>query len=423
LTDLPTHLQLNLIAQCDSIATLKYELESINDALSQTETEESWDSIAAAIITLLSLCETGACEFPSELVAAVRNLARPLNSAMNSERTKLSGAAIDLVTALATGLETAFDPLLHLFFPTLLNLCTRTNKVFMTRARACVFTIIETTQLPAILTYLIPCLKDKSVTLRLAATEGIFNCMNCFNPPELEKEARARDIEAVIRTTARDANADVRKTSRKIFEAYKVLLPNRVDRYAHPIFNPHAVTSTKSQPILSPPRFIEPLSPTMKKYLDIKPKHPSQSNQAARLKAGFPSMPDLKAKAKLSASTSVLPPPPSTFITSASDHMHAHVRSASASTLLANPTTVTTMPSTSRQKPKPTNADPSRPHCNILPGKPTTHANAQEPAPARVPGSMPPPDYIPVRPIQQPPKRPTPATRVPVNSADADAAI
>lgn len=55
-------------------------------------------------------------------------------------------------------------------------------------------------------------------------------CLNSFNPPDLEKEARARLIEDVIRVTARDANADVRKVSRKIFEAYKALLPGRVEQ-------------------------------------------------------------------------------------------------------------------------------------------------------------------------------------------------
>ena len=56
-------------------------------------------------------------------------------------------------------------------------------------------------------------------------------CLNCFNPPDLEKDVRARLVEDVIRVTARDASADVRKVSRKVFEAYKALLPRRVDKY------------------------------------------------------------------------------------------------------------------------------------------------------------------------------------------------
>ena len=81
-------------------------------------------------------------------------------------------------------------------------------------------------------------LKDKSVTLRLIATEGILACVNSLSPPELEKEARATAIEGAIRTTATDAAADVRKVARLVFDAYSVLLPARVPAYVS-----HYITS------------------------------------------------------------------------------------------------------------------------------------------------------------------------------------
>jgi hypothetical protein len=138
---------------------------------------------------------------------------------------------MDFVSVLASGLGVGFDPLLPIFFPILLTLCSRTNKVVIARAKACIFTIVEATQLPSILPYFLPSIKEKSASLRLVAAEGTLMCMNCFNPPDLEKETRARDIEAIIRATARDAHADVRKVSKKLFEAYKLLLPSRVERY------------------------------------------------------------------------------------------------------------------------------------------------------------------------------------------------
>ena len=69
------------------------------------------------------------------------------------------------------------------------------------------------------------------MSLRLAAAEVMLLCLKSFNPPDLEKESRAKEIEATIRATAVDANADVRKVARKIFDAYKILLPRRVQRY------------------------------------------------------------------------------------------------------------------------------------------------------------------------------------------------
>jgi hypothetical protein len=140
---------------------------------------------------------------------------------------------MDFVNVVASGLGPGFDPLLPIFFPVLLTLCGRPNKVVMTRARTCIFTIVEATQLPAILSYFLPSIKEKSPSLRLVAAEGTLICMNCFNPPDLEKETRARDIEGIICIAARDAHADVRKVGKRLFEAYKLLFPSRVERYAY----------------------------------------------------------------------------------------------------------------------------------------------------------------------------------------------
>ncbi|EIW62822.1 uncharacterized protein TRAVEDRAFT_34135 [Trametes versicolor FP-101664 SS1] len=166
----------------------------------------------------------------SHLFAALRASSRPINSALISERTRLSGTATDFISAAVSALDRSFEPLLPQYFPTLLTVCTRANKVFVNRGKGCIHAVIEYTQSPAILHYLVEAVKDKSVSLRLAASEAVMLCLNTFNPPDLEKEARAKDIEAIIRATAVDANADVRKVSRKIFDAYKILLPGRVQR-------------------------------------------------------------------------------------------------------------------------------------------------------------------------------------------------
>ncbi|KAG1828948.1 clasp N terminal-domain-containing protein [Suillus variegatus] len=184
--------------------------------------------------------------FATEMVAGIRSLSRPINHAMNSERSRLSGSTIELVKALLTGLGSSFEPLVPLFMPTLLGLCGRTNKVFTSRAKACILAAIENTQSTSILPYLADSLTPKSASLRLVAAEGVLACLNCFNPPDIEKDTRARLIEDVIKLTARDASADVRRVGKLIFEAYKALLPDRVDS------------------------FIAPLTPVIKKYLDVK---------------------------------------------------------------------------------------------------------------------------------------------------------
>ncbi|KAF9261115.1 hypothetical protein L218DRAFT_870677 [Marasmius fiardii PR-910] len=168
---------------------------------------------------------------PNEIISALREFSRNFISALRSERTRLCGPAMELISAVSSELGMSFEPLLPVYFPVLLALCARTNKVIVNRARTCVFSVIENTQLPAVLPYLLQNIKDKSTTLRLVAVESTVTCLTGFDPSELQKEARGQEIEAIIKATSKDANADVRKAGKKAFHAYKVALPNRVDQY------------------------------------------------------------------------------------------------------------------------------------------------------------------------------------------------
>jgi hypothetical protein len=148
----------------------------------------------------------------------------------------LSGVALELFSTLGEVLESSFEPLVPIFLPPLLALCAWTNKVFCLRAKACIMAIIEHTRSSAIFSYLVDSLKDKSTSLRLVAAEAFLACLNTFDPPKLTKESRALEIEAVIKCTIRDASADIRKVSRKIFDAYNILVPDRVDAYVIVIY-------------------------------------------------------------------------------------------------------------------------------------------------------------------------------------------
>ncbi|TBU31585.1 clasp N-terminal domain-containing protein, partial [Dichomitus squalens] len=167
---------------------------------------------------------------PADLVAALRASSRPITSALSSERTRLSGTATDFITSAVIALGSEFEPLIPHYLPALFTLCTRTNKVFLNRAKACIAALVEHTQAISIIHYSFQSISDKSISLRLAAAETMLLCLKSFNPPDLEKESRAKEIEGTIRAAAVDANADVRKVARKIFDAYKILLPRRVQR-------------------------------------------------------------------------------------------------------------------------------------------------------------------------------------------------
>ncbi|RPD78590.1 hypothetical protein L226DRAFT_610474 [Lentinus tigrinus ALCF2SS1-7] len=358
--------------ECYTLSHLHDELASIQDALSVTETEETWDSIANALSRFAALCNGNANNYPDDLVATFRSLARPITSAINSERTRLSGTATDLVTTAVTALGSAFEPLIPHYLPTLFTLCTRTNKVFLNRAKACIAALVEYTQGPMIIHYAAEAIKDKSVSLRLAAAETLMLCMKSYNPPDLEKESRAKEIEAVIRSTAVDASADVRKVSKKIFEAYKILLPKRLRS------------------------FTEPLTPRTRKYLDIKATTvvPAASSQP-------PSRPtsSQSTRSTQSESRAITSSKPSSS-TAAAQRPSKHVRSVSTS----HTTAEAAPPRRPLRAPTPEVAPVT---------SSTSHDNGpRRPVreePRRLKVNMPPPDYIPAH---TGPQRPMSATEL-----------
>jgi CLIP-associating protein 1/2 len=225
-----TFTSFNSLQEALTVQEFVRSFEKLKRPLSLPESEDSWEQIYKGFDQLGRLCQRGAFEHTLEFISSLRSIHRNVVGAMNSERTRLSGVALDLLGTVASGLSSDFEPLLPLFFPSLLSLCARTNKVVVSRAKICIVTIVEVTQLPSILIYLAQSAKDKSPSVRLVVTEVTLSCLKCFNPPDLEKENLSSTIEAIIRSSARDANAEIRKVGKDIFQSYKVLLPDRVER-------------------------------------------------------------------------------------------------------------------------------------------------------------------------------------------------
>jgi hypothetical protein len=194
---------------------------------------------------MTALVKGGAYRYPHELVAGVKSSAIPIKSAVSeargskvtvfigysqmlSERTRLSGTAVDLLVAMAPRLDLNFEPLVSVFLPTVMQLCSRANKIYVARSRAFLEAVTSHTVLTSIIPYLARTCEDKSNTAREVAIDFIFHSLNRFNPPHLIKYAE--NVESSVRLTGTDKDAAVRSMSRKVFEAYKILWPDRVDQ-------------------------------------------------------------------------------------------------------------------------------------------------------------------------------------------------
>jgi hypothetical protein len=208
--------------------SLDDQVRRVSQLLALTESEDTWGDIAAALETLKQVVQNRAADIPQEVAALLRSQTQAINSAVLSERSRLSGSAVDLLATSATELAGSFEPLIPLFVPTLLNLSSRPNRVFVTRARVCLVAMASSTQSSAMLSFLVHNLKDKSTSLRLTLAQTALTYLKCANPPDLQKESAAKQVETLIKMTAIDANAEIRKYGRELFDAYKILLPERI---------------------------------------------------------------------------------------------------------------------------------------------------------------------------------------------------
>ncbi|KAG8950715.1 hypothetical protein FRC03_012751, partial [Tulasnella sp. 419] len=241
--------------ECTTSAAFTPQLRAIQAILGQPETEDNWEQLGRAIQTLAALAKGGAYKLDPDYVDGIKSLYKPITTSMLSERTRLSSTATDLVTAIAPRLASRFEVLVPLIVPAVIKLCNRPNKVFVTRAQKCLSAIIEHCHALNIIPFLREAVKEKAQSIRLSAIQATLLVFVHWDPHILEvKEGSAplnrykgnvEDMESIIRDTARDANPEVRKISREVFEKYCEVFTDRVTT------------------------FTAPLSPTIRRYLAI----------------------------------------------------------------------------------------------------------------------------------------------------------
>ncbi|KAF8757075.1 CLASP N terminal [Rhizoctonia solani] len=238
---------------CHSAKDLRYALDPLRPLQEQLETEENWDKISRAIQTIAALTRGGAAELDAEYIKEIRGFSTLILNSMNSERTRLANIAVDLFTVI---LPHSAANSSHLSSS---SLAQRPLRVMV---------------------------NDKSAPLRVLVAGAVLLCLTSWDWSIPTFAAKAGDVEIVIRTFGTDSNVDVRKITRQIFDQYRQEFPDRVDS-----------------------SFLEPLTPVIKRYLDIKAKSSQdKAGPAPRKQAPVPAP---QFKAVVSAPAPVPAPIPS----------------------------------------------------------------------------------------------------------------
>ncbi|KAJ2402075.1 hypothetical protein GGI23_000974, partial [Coemansia sp. RSA 2559] len=182
-----------------------------------------------ALKDLTSLVKAGATKLDA-FASLMKQASKYLNNAIISERTRLSGTALELVEEMARQMETRFQPVGDMVFPTVLKTCARANKVFVTRGIKCLTTVITYAhageQAPRVC---MAATADPNKTMRASATKLLMSMVSCCTVPELAPHMAA--VENAISLGVIDANPDARTTSRQTYEIYIKRFADRVDQF------------------------------------------------------------------------------------------------------------------------------------------------------------------------------------------------
>ncbi|KAI9500674.1 clasp N terminal-domain-containing protein [Coemansia spiralis] len=215
--------------KCESASDFEAKFKTLIAKLDVVEHEETWSQIDDALKSLISLVKAGATKFDS-FVPTMKQAAKFINSAISSERTRLSGTALTLVEELARMMETRFHPLLDMLFQTAMKTCGRANKVFVTRGVNCLTTVITYSHAPEQTPHICRATStDPNKTMRASAAKLLMATVSCCTVPELTPHLAI--VEKAIADGVVDANPDARTTARQSYEIYIKRFSDRVEQF------------------------------------------------------------------------------------------------------------------------------------------------------------------------------------------------
>ncbi|KAA1115252.1 hypothetical protein PGT21_034201 [Puccinia graminis f. sp. tritici] len=252
-----------------------HEFDLLKEALSIEETEDTWQNIDASLKRFTAAIRGGACDHPDEFLRRWKetDIVRGLVSAMSTERTRLSGSALDLVSA-TSRLGSYWDSAVPFYVPTIIKLLGRASKIYVTRATITLTSLIKGTKSLGFIPYLLDGISEKSVTIRIGCADALLCCLSeAVNDNEESRKPRStikdglnkrlNEIENAIKIGGRDRDPKVRAIFKRIWELYEQQWPSRAASLA------------------------QPLTPTIKRYLGIgngstlNSSHASHASQAS----------------------------------------------------------------------------------------------------------------------------------------------
>ncbi|OLY80677.1 Protein stu1 [Smittium mucronatum] len=217
---------------------LQEKLLPLISTLQKDESEDTWLQLETATKNFTSLVNAGACNYPITL-SKVKEIHESLGHSIHTERTRLSGATVEFLDALAKNSGLDFQPLSSLFINDLVKLCARTNKVFTVRGVRCLESIFIYSRcfehIPLICEY---SSKDPSKFLRRNVSKVLLTIVESDRVKDFSDSKRKDDqglkpyfdiLNTTISLLNIDADVDVRTNAKSIFYSFSKRFPENRD--------------------------------------------------------------------------------------------------------------------------------------------------------------------------------------------------
>ena len=142
---------------------------------------------------------------------------------MLSERTKLSGMAVEFVGDLVILLRDKFDGLIDACFVPLLKLCMRSNKVFVNRATCCATKVLTWCRSARYFDKLIEYSTSSNKSVRICVAECFSVLLQLYSAQFLHEYCPL--LVNYLTNSLADATVEVRDHSKKAFLLFQTAFP------------------------------------------------------------------------------------------------------------------------------------------------------------------------------------------------------
>ncbi|CDH59139.1 hypothetical protein RO3G_05499 [Lichtheimia corymbifera JMRC:FSU:9682] len=214
---------------------LDREMRRVHALFQKKETDETWQLFNAALDNIRNWVEQSNAHEYEGFGKHLKSLRDGINHALLSERTRLSGSAVELVKTLAKTMQRDYEPFHDMFHGSLLRMLARTKKVIVAQALDCLKTVIAASKLPRLIPRFSAMLTNNN-KLQVTNNSTLSSAATCLelciqnNSPE-HIQPHIQSLEAAIRAGIMKPSAEVRTAVRACYKAYASKMPENATSF------------------------------------------------------------------------------------------------------------------------------------------------------------------------------------------------